>query len=64
MIKDKPKINNSSENREGKAICGIESSPLPGIWVSTFGFQVEVRYFMDGKAQKEYFFEDELTVLQ
>ena len=34
------------------------------VWVSTFGLQVEVRYFMDGKAQKEYFFEDELTALK
>jgi hypothetical protein len=34
------------------------------IWVSAFGLQVEVRYFMDGKAQKEYFFEDELTALK
>jgi len=54
----------SSENIRRIDKDGIESSPLPGIWVSTFGFQVEVRYFMDGKAQKEYFFEDELTVLQ
>jgi hypothetical protein len=46
----------------------IKELPAEGrvisIWASTFGLQVEVRYFMDGKAQKEYFFEDELTVLQ
>jgi hypothetical protein len=42
----------------------IKELPVDGrvisVWVSTFGLQVEVRYFMDGKAQKEYFFEDEL----
>ena len=30
------------------------------IWIVTTGVQYEVRYFMDGKAQKEYFYEDEL----
>ena len=42
----------------------IKELPAEGrvisVWVSTFGLQIEVRYFMDGKAQKEYFFEDEL----
>lgn len=34
------------------------------VWATSIGLQIEVRYFMDGKAQKEYFFEDELELIE
>jgi hypothetical protein len=30
------------------------------IWITPTGIQIEVKYFMDGKLNKEYFYEDEL----
>ena len=39
---------------------------IPGvvisIWLTEMGIQYEVRYFWSGKAEKVYFFEDELEV--
>lgn len=34
------------------------------IWYNTTGLQIEVKYFMDGKLNKEYFFEDEIKVVE
>ena len=33
------------------------------IWYNSIGLQIEVKYFMDGKLNKEYFFEDEIEVI-
>jgi hypothetical protein len=33
------------------------------IWYNSTGLQVEVKYFLDGKLNKEYFFEDEIGVI-
>lgn len=30
------------------------------IWITSTGIQYEVKYYIEGKVQKEYFFEDEL----
>lgn len=33
-----------------------------GIWIANKGTQYQVRYFMDGKAEEVYFYEEELKV--
>jgi len=34
------------------------------VWFTTTGLQIEVKYFLDGKLNKEYFFEDEIGVVE
>ncbi len=37
-----------------------QAGRIVSIWITSTGLQYEIKYFQEGKIQKEYFYEDEI----